>query len=66
MYVIMHLDQLQGVQYYVHCKNTHKMIHVIIAIHRWVKLYFLKSTFRDINKNVAFDTQKRTNGIKLK
>jgi len=34
MYVIMHFDQLQGVQYYVHCKTTHKMIHVTIAIYR--------------------------------
>jgi hypothetical protein len=33
-YVIMHLDQLQGVQYYVHCKNTPKLLHVTIAIHR--------------------------------
>ena len=59
----MHLDQLQGVQYYVHCKNTPKLLQVTIAIHRYVKLHFLKSTFRDIDKNVAFDTQKRTNGI---
>ena len=47
-------------------KNTYKMIHVTIAIHRLVKLDFLKSTFQDINKNVAFNTEKRTNGIKLK
>ena len=33
-YVKMHLDQLQGAQYYVHCKNTPKLLQVPIAIHR--------------------------------
>ena len=52
---------ITGGTIHVHCKNTPKLSDY--SYPKVGQTSFSESTFRDIDKNVAFDTQRRTNGI---
>ena len=73
----MHLDKLQGVQYYVHCKNTPNLLHVTIYIgqtwfsEKYFSRYRQKHCFRRKKLNEAqvtgnFPRKKRNSSQKLK